>query len=90
MTGPIEGRFTASQGGALRIAALRGVGIVLQPEMLLADDLAAGRLEPVLPAWSFKPSPIYLIYTQDHRPTAKMRGAIDFLLAWLGPASQDD
>ncbi|GGA29258.1 LysR family transcriptional regulator [Dyella nitratireducens] len=77
----VRGRFTANQGNALRIAALNGAGIVLQPEAVLADDLDAGRLLPVLPEWSLLPSPMYLIYAQDARPTAKLRSAIDFLLA---------
>ncbi len=81
----VAGRFTANHGGALRIAALHGTGIAMQPEMLLTDDLATGRLEPVLPGWSYKPTPMYLIYAQDRRPTAKLRSAIDFILAGFGP-----
>ncbi|UGB36825.1 LysR family transcriptional regulator [Frateuria soli] len=80
----VRGRFTANQGNALRIAALSGIGIALQPEPLLADDLAAGRLVRVLPGWSLTPSPMHLIYAQDRRPTAKLRSAIDFLLARYG------
>jgi DNA-binding transcriptional LysR family regulator len=83
----VQGRFTANQGNALRIAALSGIGIALQPEPLLAEDLAAGRLQPVLPGWSLTPSPMYLIYAQDRRPTAKLRSAIDFLLARYGHES---
>ena len=79
----VRSRFTANQGNALRIAALNGAGIVLQPEAVLTDDLAAGCLLPVLPDWSLQPSPMYLIYAQDARPTAKLRSAIDFLLARL-------
>lgn len=79
----VRSRFTANQGNALRIAALSGAGIVLQPEAVLADDLDASRLLPVLPDWSLLPSPMYLIYAQDARPTAKLRSAIDFLLARL-------
>jgi len=79
----VRSRFTANQGNALRIAALHGAGIVLQPEAVLAEDLAAGRLLPVLPEWSLLPSPMYLIYAQDARPTAKLRSAIDFLMERL-------
>lgn len=82
----VQGRFTANQGNALRIAALNGVGIVLQPEVVLADDLAAGHLLPVLPDWSLMPSPMHLIYAQDRRPTAKLRSVIDFLLERFGSA----
>jgi len=83
---PVKGRFTANQGNALRIAAVHGAGIVLQPEALLAADLASGRLEPVLPGWSYVPSPTFLIYAQDRRPTAKLRMAIDFLMDRFGEA----
>lgn len=74
------GRFTANQGDALRLAAIHGQGIVLQPEPVLADDLASGRLVPVLSEWSFTITPMYLVYAHDRRPTAKIRSAIDFLL----------
>jgi DNA-binding transcriptional LysR family regulator len=80
----VQGRFTANQGNALRIAALNGVGLVLQLEAVLADDLAAGRLLPVLPGWSLAPSPMYLVYAQNLHPTAKLRRAIDSLLARFG------
>jgi len=80
----VKGRFSANQGGALRNAALHGAGIVLQPEVLLADDLAAGRLMPVLPAWSYRSTPMYLIYAQDSRPTAKLRSVIDLLVQRFG------
>lgn len=80
----VQGGFTANHGDALRMAALRGLGIVLQPEVVLSDDLTAGRLLPVLPAWSLAPSPMYLVYTQDRRPTAKLRSVIKFLLETFG------
>ncbi|WP_350015487.1 LysR family transcriptional regulator [Rhodanobacter sp. IGA1.0] len=82
----VQGRFTANQGDALRIAALNGIGIVLQPEAVLADDLASGRLLPVLPEWSLAPSPMYLIYPQNLHPTAKLRTVIDFLVERFGPS----
>lgn len=80
----IKGRFTANQGAALRVAALHGAGIALQPELLLAADLDAGRLEPVLPQWSYKPTPMHLVYAPDRRPTAMLRSVIDFLVARFG------
>lgn len=81
----VKGRFTSNQGNALRIAAVHGAGIVLQPEALLADDIATGRLMRVLPYWAYKTTPTYLIYPQDSRPTAKLRSIIDFLLMRFSP-----
>ena len=86
----VQGRFVANQGEALRIAALNGLGIVLQPDVVLADDLVAGRLLPVLPEWSLLPSPMYLVYPQDRRPTAKLRGVVDFLMARFGAENSFD
>ena len=83
----VQGRFSANQGNTLRMAALNGMGIALQPEAVLADDLAAGRLVPVLPEWSLMPSPMYLVYASDRHPTAKLRTVIDFLLERFGVAS---
>lgn len=79
----VRSRFTANQGDALRIAALNGLGIALQPESVLASDLAAGLLLPVLAGWSSAPSPMHLVYAQDRRPSAKLRNVIDFLLEAL-------
>jgi len=80
----VSGRFTADHGDALRHAAIAGAGIVLQPEDALDDALAAGTLRPVLPAWSFRPTPMHLVYAPDRRPTAKLRSAIDFLVECFG------
>jgi DNA-binding transcriptional LysR family regulator len=82
-TVPISGRFTANGGEALSRAAAEGAGIVLQPADALADYLATGQLKQVLPAWSFQPTPTQLVYAQDRKPTAKLRSAIDFLVAHL-------
>lgn len=81
---PVTSRFTADQGDALRHAAIAGAGIVLQPQDALAEALAAGWLRPVLPAWSFRPTPVHLVYASDRRPTAKLRSAIDFLVDRFG------
>ena len=81
---PVHGRLVVDHGDALRIAALHDAGIVLQPEVLLADDLAEGRLLTVLPGWEPPATPMHLLYAQDRRPTAKLRSMIDFLLERFG------
>jgi DNA-binding transcriptional LysR family regulator len=76
----VKGSFTANNGEALRVAALADAGIVLQPEVLLGEDLQAGRLVHVLPDWGSRPMPMHLLYAQDRRPTAKLRSVIEFLV----------
>ncbi|OWQ83060.1 LysR family transcriptional regulator [Roseateles aquatilis] len=82
---PQTARFTANQGDALRRAALRGLGLVLQPEVLLADDLAAGRLRAVLPDCVPPERPVHLIYPPDRQRLPKLGAFIDAMLAGWGP-----
>ncbi|WP_432463582.1 LysR family transcriptional regulator [Agarivorans sp. QJM3NY_33] len=80
----IHGRFMSNQGDALRMAAINNCGVVMQPDYVLINDIAQGHLVQVLPDWSYKPTPLYLTYHQDTRPSAKLRSLIDFLVERLG------
>jgi DNA-binding transcriptional LysR family regulator len=51
LTIPIGGPFAANNSEALREAALSGLGIALMPDFSAQADLAAGRLQQVLPNW---------------------------------------
>jgi DNA-binding transcriptional LysR family regulator len=48
------------------------------PEAFIADDLASGRLQRVLPLWSGPPTPVYAI-TETRLLPAKTARFIDFL-----------
>jgi len=78
-------RFRSNNGQALRMAALRGHGIVMQAELLLADDVAAGRLVPLLEDYVPQPRPMHLVYPRDRQPTPKLTTFIDFMLERFGP-----
>ena len=80
-------RLRSNNALALRAAALQGVGLILQPEVVLADDVAAGRLVQVLPKFAPPPRPMSLIYPRDRRPTSKMTTFIDFMLRRFGAGS---
>jgi DNA-binding transcriptional LysR family regulator len=47
----VRARLKSNDGLALRQAARDGLGIALLADYLVAEDLASGRLLPVLPAW---------------------------------------
>jgi DNA-binding transcriptional LysR family regulator len=51
LTVGLQGPFAANNSEALREAALDGLGIALLPDFSAHGDLAAGRLEQVLPQW---------------------------------------
>jgi DNA-binding transcriptional LysR family regulator len=72
--------FTCNDGHGLRMAAVAGAGLLLQPEVLVADDLASGKLVRVLQAYAPQPRPIHVVYRQDRRPLPKLTGFIAHLL----------
>ncbi|WP_267132702.1 LysR substrate-binding domain-containing protein, partial [Achromobacter denitrificans] len=74
------GRFASNNGQALRQAALAGFGIVLQPELLLAEDVRAGRLVPILQAIWPAPRPISLLYPKDRKALPKLTTFVDFMV----------
>lgn len=73
-------RLLANNGEALRQAALAGLGILLQPEVLVADDIDAKRLLPVLPAWSLAARPMHLVHLADRQATPKLQCFVDFVV----------
>lgn len=84
LTWPTEGRFASNDGHALRGAALMGAGLLLQPRVLLADDLAAGRLVTVLDRYVPPARPVHLVYLPDFRPRPKLTSLVDYLSPRLG------
>lgn len=81
---PEQARFACNQGDGLRQAALQGLGLVMQPEVLLADDLASGRLVPVLQDCVPLPRPVHLVYAPDRRQLPKLSRFISHMLQALG------
>jgi DNA-binding transcriptional LysR family regulator len=76
-----DSRLRTNNGEALRQAALAGFGIVMQPQVLLDDDVRAGRLVPLLSNYRAPSAPVHLVYLPDRRPTPKLQRFIDFMLA---------
>lgn len=76
--------FTCNDGHGLRMAAIAGAGLLLQPEVLVAEDLANGRLVRVLQAYAPEPRPIHIMYRQDRRPLPKLSSFVAHLLAQVG------
>lgn len=83
VTVAIAGPIRADNGDILRLAALRGAGILFQPHFIVAADLAAGRLQRVLPEWQSGELGIYAVYPSRKHLSAKVRTFVDFLLARL-------
>lgn len=81
---PENARLTCNQGDGLRQAALRGLGLIMQPEVLLADDLASGALVPVMQACLPAPRPVQLVYAPDRRQLPKLARFVEYVVETLG------
>lgn len=69
----------ANNGDVLTQAALQGMGIVLQPDFLVAEHLRSGRLQRVLPEYAVAPISIYAVYASRSHLAPKLRSFIDHL-----------
>ena len=80
-------RLRANNSYALKQAALKGFGLIMQAETALAQDIAAGRLVRVLDDYLPTPRPMHLLYPRNRQPTPKLTSFIDFMLTRLGPTN---
>ncbi|WP_416270045.1 LysR family transcriptional regulator (plasmid) [Burkholderia cepacia] len=79
----IEGRFDADNGEAMRVAALNGLGIAQILEIAVRDDLAARRLEVVLPDQALACVPVHAIHAFRKNMPTRARVFVDFVTAQL-------
>lgn len=80
----VQGPLEANSSLALRQAALDGLGIARVPLFVVGEDLAAGRLERVLPEWDLPEHGIYALTTQREHVPLKTRAFVEHLQARLG------
>lgn len=63
----------------LHLAALEGMGLAFLPKWLISEDVAAGRLERVLPEQLTFEGRLFAVYPSRKYLSAKVRTFIDFL-----------
>ncbi|KAB1073417.1 LysR family transcriptional regulator [Methylobacterium planeticum] len=77
---PVQGSFLGNSGEVVRLMALGGAGIARLARFHIADDVAAGRLAPVLEAFSpGDAEDIHVLFAGDDRLALRIRCFIDFL-----------
>ncbi|AXV75082.1 LysR family transcriptional regulator [Ralstonia nicotianae] len=89
---PVSGNLRANGSELLREAAMGGAGMLLMPTWLVGDDIAAGRLVPVLEPWTPTPGAdegegegaIWAVYLPNRRGSKKLAGFLDFLAQHFG------
>lgn len=81
----VDGDLILSPAGAIRDAALAGLGPALLPDWLISDDVDMGALQPCLPGWEVTATTFetaaWLIYPSRSFLPAKVRAMIEFLRA---------
>jgi len=78
---PIRTRINANNGEFLTSAAVQGMGIACQPDFIVADDLAAGRLETLLDEFPNPELGIHVMLPSNRQVPHRVRVLVDFLAA---------
>ncbi|XAH22135.1 LysR family transcriptional regulator [Xylophilus sp. GW821-FHT01B05] len=79
----VGGKFQVNSVGMFRRLATLDLGVILLSEDIAAEDVAAGRLRRILPAWQATSIPVYAL-TETRLLPAKTQRFIEFLQERLG------
>ncbi|MFN3349999.1 substrate binding domain-containing protein, partial [Pseudorhodoplanes sp.] len=83
VTVKIAGTFTSNSALALRKAAVAGLGAVLLPRYVVADDLATGTLVTLFPRHHVAARPLIAVYPRAPETPLKVRAFTAFLTDWI-------
>jgi len=75
----VRSRLTLNNGEAMRDFALAGLGLAMLPGFIVADSIAAGRLEPVLQDNPKRKMPVLALWPPISPLPAKLRVLVDHL-----------
>lgn len=81
----VAGNLQANVSGALRLAAINGLGLVLLPTYMGGHDLRKGRLQAVMTEYEPATLDIHAVYPHRKNLSAKVRTFVDFLYARFQP-----
>jgi DNA-binding transcriptional LysR family regulator len=79
-----RGSLVSNTGTSLVTAAIAGMGVVVQADLLMEPAMEAGRLVRLLPKWELPSRPLHIVRRPESRPSAKVRSFVDFVLERLG------
>jgi len=84
------GNLRANNNELLKLAALQGQGVLLQPTFNVSAELRDGRLVPLLTDYDAGELGIYIVYPHRKHLAAKIRSFIDTLAGRWGDDSDRD
>lgn len=79
----VTGRMQANAADPIRIAAKKGLGLVMLPEYIVVRDIEKGYLQTVLDDYAMAPVNIHAVYPHRKYLSAKVRAFLTFLENWL-------
>jgi DNA-binding transcriptional LysR family regulator len=79
----VSGRMQANAADPIRIAADKGLGLVMLPTYIVGRDIEKGKLQLVLSDFIGPPMDISAVYPHRKYLSAKVRIFLDFLQTWL-------
>lgn len=79
----VTGRMEANAADPIRIAAKKGLGLVMLPEYIVSRDIEKGYLQVVLDDYAMAPVDIHAVYPHRKYLSAKVRAFLTFLEEWL-------
>ncbi len=80
---PNNSRFDANHAQSLRTAAVKGLGLILSPKLLLDQDIQSGALVEVLQDFKPPPRPVNAIYPKERQTMPKLASFVDYLIEHL-------
>lgn len=80
-------QLRANNADALQPMLLAGMGLAVQPEFLISEDLAAGRLEIAMSDWSMPPIALNIVTPPGNFRPAGVTAVIEFLLRRFADAA---
>jgi DNA-binding transcriptional LysR family regulator len=81
-----RGTIQLSDGESLTAAALAGAGLILVLDILVDEELRAGRLRTVLDELRPPPRPISVAYPVTRHLSPKVRAFVDFVVSLFEPS----
>jgi len=79
------GSLHANSGDMLIAASVAGLGIVYEPDFMVAPELAAGRLVRVMPEYHGRRADIWAVYPSRRHLSVKVRRFVDHVAACFKP-----
>jgi DNA-binding transcriptional LysR family regulator len=80
-TGPLR----ANNADVMMPSLIGGLGLAVQPDFIVEDALADGRLEETMPGWSMSDSHLHLVTPPGGPRPARIEALVTFLASRLSP-----